>query len=135
MHRLRRKLSEPRNAGHRPAASLSIQRRTSTGNSGLTRIIPEMCRTTHKTGKLNLQAKNRQKSRFHRAILPFATETRLAPRSHRPEHPYRANFTAFYDMCCFSNLSESARSPSFLAALAVLKNSDDRSTALERPAR
>src|SRR5882762_6803880 len=40
-HRLRRKLSEPRIAGHKPAASLWIQRTTSAGDSVVARIIAD----------------------------------------------------------------------------------------------
>ena len=40
-----------------------------------------------------------------------------------------------HEIRCFSNSSASARSPAFLAALIVEKNSGDRATAFECPAR
>jgi hypothetical protein len=47
MHGLRRKLSEPKIAGHGAAEELSIQRRTSAAVSVFARIISKECHTTH----------------------------------------------------------------------------------------
>jgi hypothetical protein len=43
---------------------------------------------------------------------------------------YSANCGDFYEICCFSNNSASARSPAFLAVLTVAKNSEECATAL-----
>jgi hypothetical protein len=47
---------------------------------------------------------------------------------------WRPPFSAIHEMSCFSNSSVSARSPAFLAALTVEKNSEDCAIALECPA-
>src|SRR5882757_5455857 len=46
-HRLRRKLSEPRNAGHRTEASFCSQRMTSDADSESISAISNMCPQTH----------------------------------------------------------------------------------------
>src|SRR5882762_9628793 len=75
-HRLRRKLSEPRNAGHRTAASLCSQRMTSEGDSESIRFIRSMCPQTHAHVKKTAH-ENCEKPAILKAIMRFATETRL----------------------------------------------------------
>ena len=81
MHGLRRRLSEPRMAGHRPADRSANQRVTSAGDSFL---CIRMCGIKHTYINQKNQGENRacgklEKCRIYRAILGFATETRLDP--------------------------------------------------------
>src|SRR5262249_51049014 len=80
MHGLRRRLSEPRMAGHLPADRSANQRVTSAGDSFLCIL---MCGTKHTCIQSKKQGENRacgklEKRRIYRAILGFATETRLS---------------------------------------------------------
>src|SRR6516162_10892721 len=81
MHGLRRRLSEPRMAGHRPADRSANQCVTSAGDSFL---CIRMCGIKHTYINQKNQGENRacgklEKCRIYRAILGFATETRLDP--------------------------------------------------------
>src|ERR1700757_2778437 len=76
MHRLRRKLSEPRNAGHKTAASLCSQRMTSDANSESICSMPNMCPQTHGHIK-KMQQENCEKPAILKDKLRFATETSL----------------------------------------------------------
>src|SRR5215471_13831624 len=80
MHGLRRRLSEPRMAGHRPADRSANQRVTSAGDSFL---CISMCVINHTYIQSKKQGENRacgklEKCRICRAILGFVTETRLS---------------------------------------------------------
>src|SRR5262252_1953016 len=79
MHGLRRRLSEPRMAGHRPADRSANQRVTSAGDSFL---CIRTCGINHTYIQSKKQGENRscgklEKCRIYWAILGFATETRL----------------------------------------------------------
>src|SRR6516162_8424323 len=79
MHGLRRRLSEPRMAGHRPADRSANQCVTSAGDSFL---CIRMCGIKHTYINQKNQGENRacgklEKCRIYRAILGFATETSL----------------------------------------------------------
>src|SRR5215467_7675657 len=89
MHGLRRRLSEPRMAGHRPADRSANQRVTSAGDSFL---CISMCGINHTYIQSKKQGENRacgklEKCRICRAILGFATETRLQPQIY-PVYPF-----------------------------------------------
>src|SRR5262249_23363000 len=80
MHGLRRRLSEPRMAGHRPADRSANQRVTSAGDSFL---CIRMCGTNPTYIQSKKLGENRscgklEKCRIYWAILGFATETSLA---------------------------------------------------------
>src|SRR6266852_8281201 len=82
MHRLRRKLSEPRNAGHRTAASLCSQRMTSDADSESICSMSNMCPQTHGHIKKRIK-ENREKPAILKARVRFATETSLELRDFR----------------------------------------------------
>src|SRR5262249_48195226 len=77
MHGLRRRLSEPRMAGHRSADRSANQRVTSAGDSFL---CIRMCGINHTYIQSKKHGENRicgkpEKCRIYRDILGFATET------------------------------------------------------------
>src|SRR5215831_3165838 len=82
MHGLRRRLSEPRMAGHRPADRSANQRVTSAGDSFL---CISMCVKDHTYIQSKKHGENRicgkpEKCRIYRDIFGFATETSLVRR-------------------------------------------------------
>src|SRR5438874_13216360 len=78
MHRLRRKLSEPRTAGQRSADAPCSQRATSEGDSESACFVRHvMLYTCSDQAKSHEQ--NRKKPASFSAKMHFATETRLVP--------------------------------------------------------
>ena len=69
-HRLRRKLSEPRNAGHSTAASLCSQRMTSDADSESICSMPNKCPQTH--GHIDkMQREKSQETRYFKGSIAF----------------------------------------------------------------
>src|SRR5215468_10297815 len=93
MHGLRRRLSEPRMAGHRPADRSANQRVTSAGDSFL---CIRTCGINHTYIQSKKQGENRscgklEKCRIYWAILGFATETSLRRAVRGFAHPPSVN--------------------------------------------
>src|SRR5271166_4172681 len=76
MHRVRRKLSEPRTAGQRSADSLRSQRTTSVGDSESICFMSYMCYNTHINVKQNQSTKIAKSPLF--SVLKCLSRQKLA---------------------------------------------------------
>jgi hypothetical protein len=72
---------------------------------------------------------------FEKPLFWKAVPERHGPHALSAKDAVERAMIAYHEMRCFSNSSVSARSPAFLAALTVEKNSVDCVTGLEWPAR